>query len=45
MAAVLSGQQAAAARGGGLRRFLRRKSTIAFVMALPLILLIGGLVV
>ena len=45
MAAVLSGRQAAAARGGGLRRFIRRKSTIAFLMALPLIALIGGLVV
>ena len=45
MAAVLTGRQAAAARGGGLRRLLRRKSTIAFAMALPLILLIGGLVV
>ena len=45
MAAVLPGTQAAAARGGGLRRFARRKSTIAFLMALPLILLIGGLVV
>jgi multiple sugar transport system permease protein len=28
----------------GLRRMLQRKSTIAFLMALPLILLIGGLV-
>jgi multiple sugar transport system permease protein len=45
MAAVLPAQQAAAARSGGLRRFARRKSTIAFLMALPLILLIGGLVV
>ena len=44
-AAVLPGSRAAAARGGGLRRFARRKSTIAFLMALPLILLIGGLVV
>jgi len=45
MAAVLPGTQAVAARGGGLRRFARRKSTIAFLMALPLIALIGGLVV
>jgi multiple sugar transport system permease protein len=45
MAAVLPGSQAAAPRSGGLRRFARRKSTIAFLMALPLILLIGGLVV
>src|SRR5262249_32044130 len=28
----------------GMRRLLRRKSTIAFFMALPLLLLIGGLV-
>ena len=45
MAAVLPGTQAAAARGGGLRRFARRKSTIAFLMALPLIALIATLVV
>ena len=46
MAAVLPRSQAAAAvRGGGLRRFMRRKSTLAFLMALPLIVLIGGLVV
>jgi len=45
MAAVLPSSQAAAARGGGLRRFARRKSTIAFLMALPLIALIGALVV
>jgi multiple sugar transport system permease protein len=47
LAAVLpAGQQAASTtRRGGLGRFLRRKSTIAFLMALPLILLIGGLVV
>jgi len=32
-------------RRGGLRRFSRRRSTIAFVMALPLILLIVGLVI
>jgi multiple sugar transport system permease protein len=46
MAAVLPGSRAtAAARGGGLRRFMRRKSTLAFLMALPLIVLIGALVV
>jgi multiple sugar transport system permease protein len=46
MAAVLPRTPAAAAaRGGGLRRFARRRSTIAFLMALPLILLISGLVV
>jgi multiple sugar transport system permease protein len=31
--------------GSSLRRFTRRRSTIAFMMALPLILLIAGLVV
>ncbi|HYL89302.1 MAG TPA: sugar ABC transporter permease [Burkholderiales bacterium] len=46
MAAVLPGSPATtAARGGGLRRFVRRKSTLAFLMTLPLILLIGGLVI
>ena len=33
------------ARRGGLRRLARRKSTVAFLLALPLILLIAGLVV
>ena len=32
-------------RSGGLRRALQRKSTIAFFLALPLILLVGILVV
>jgi multiple sugar transport system permease protein len=32
-------------RGGGLRRFARRRSTIAFLMALPLIVLIAALVI
>ena len=46
MAAVIpAGQAAAPVRGGGLRRFARRKSTIAFLMALPLILLIASLVI
>ncbi|HZE62131.1 MAG TPA: sugar ABC transporter permease [Burkholderiales bacterium] len=46
MAAVLPRSRAtAAARGGGLRRVMRRKSTLAFLMALPLIVLIGALVV
>jgi multiple sugar transport system permease protein len=45
MAAVLPGQARAAARRGGLRRLARRKSTIAFLMALPLIALIVALVV
>ncbi|BDG74553.1 hypothetical protein Rmf_44820 [Roseomonas fluvialis] len=38
-------QGAAAPMGGSaLRRFARRRSTVAFVMTLPLILVIGGLV-
>jgi len=32
-------------RGGGLRRFARRRSTIAFLMTLPLIVLIAALVI
>jgi multiple sugar transport system permease protein len=32
-------------RPGGVQRFLRRRSTIAFLMTLPLILLVGGLVI
>jgi multiple sugar transport system permease protein len=32
-------------RDGGLRRFARRRSTIAFLMALPLIILISALVI
>ena len=42
MAIALPGQRAA--RRGGLRRLARRKSTVAFLLALPLILLIAGLV-
>jgi multiple sugar transport system permease protein len=45
VAAVIPAPQAVASRRGGLRRFARRKSTIAFLMALPLILLIATLVV
>jgi len=47
LAAVIpaAGQSAPARRRGGLARIARRKSTIAFLMALPLILLIGGLVI
>ena len=45
MAAVIQAGRAAAQPRGGLRRVLRRKSTIAFLMALPLIALIGGLVI
>jgi multiple sugar transport system permease protein len=44
-AVIPAGQAAAPVRGGGLRRFARRKSTIAFLMALPLILLIASLVI
>src|SRR3954467_5850557 len=45
MAAVIEGAPQSAARRGGLRRLARRKSTLAFVMALPLILLVGALVI
>ena len=45
MAAVIPAGRAAAQPRGGLRGLVRRKSTIAFLMALPLILLIGGLVI
>ena len=31
-------------KGGGLRRLMRRRSTVAFLLCLPLILLIVGLV-
>src|SRR5436190_2151321 len=45
MAAVLPGTQVAARRRGGLRRLARRKSTMAFLLTLPLIVLIAALVV
>jgi multiple sugar transport system permease protein len=45
MAAVVERSAQSAARRGGLRRLARRKSTLAFVMALPLILLISALVI
>src|SRR3954470_7449682 len=45
MAAVIEGAPQSAARRGGLRRLARRKSTLALVMALPLIVLIGTLVI
>jgi multiple sugar transport system permease protein len=41
---LLAGAHRPAIRPGALRRFLGRRSTIAFLLALPLILLIGGLV-
>src|SRR5437764_476633 len=44
MAAVLPGTQVAARRGG-LRRLARRKSTMAFLLTLPLIVLIAALLV
>jgi len=43
MAVALPGQRVAPR--GGLRRLARRKSTVAFMLALPLIFLIAGLVV
>ena len=43
MAVALPGQRVAPR--GGLRRLARRKSTVAFVLALPLIVLIAALVV
>jgi len=42
--AVERGAQAPARRAG-LQRFMRRRSTIAFLMCLPLIAVIGGLVI
>ena len=45
IAAVPASFGGSAARPGGLHRLVRRRSTIAFVMCLPLILLIVGLVV
>jgi len=45
MAAVLPGTQAATRRRGGLQRLARRKSTVAFLLALPLIVLIAALVI
>ena len=35
----------AAAKRNGLQRLMRRRSTIAFLMCLPLIAVIGGLVI
>src|SRR5262245_38665932 len=45
MAAVIGSHPQAVGKPGGLRRLARRRSTIAFLMALPLILLIAGLVI
>jgi len=45
VAAVIPAAPAAARKRGGLRRLGRRKSTVAFLMTLPLLILIGTLVV
>ena len=46
MAAVIErGAPQVARKSGGLRKLARRRSTVAFLMALPLILLVAGLVV
>ena len=42
--AAVGSRAAAPARKAGLHRFMRRRSTIAFLMCLPLIVIIGGLV-
>ncbi len=42
---ALPRDETARARTGGLRRLMRRRSTVAFLMCLPLILLIVGLVI
>src|SRR6202171_3769562 len=41
---ALAGAGARARPRGGLHRFMRRRSTLAFMMCLPLILIIAGLV-
>jgi multiple sugar transport system permease protein len=43
--AAFSGDEIARARRGGLRALMRRRSSIAFLLCVPLILLIVGLVV
>jgi len=46
VAAVIErGAPQVARKSGGLRKLARRRSTVAFLMALPLILLVAGLVV
>lgn len=42
---ALPGDETARARTSGMRRLVRRRSTVAFLMCLPLILLIVGLVI
>jgi len=44
-AGAIAGGRVGARRASGLHRFMRRRSTIAFFMCLPLILLIAGLVI
>ena len=44
-AVAVPGARTTARSRGSLRRFTERRSTMAFLMCLPLILLIGGLVV
>ncbi len=41
----LGGDQAAAAKAPSLQRWMRRRSTVALLMCLPLILIIAGLVI
>jgi len=43
-AEIKRGNVAEAGRAGGMQKFMRRRSTIAFLMTLPLILVIVGLV-
>ena len=42
---ALSDTSAPTARKSGLHRFMRRRSTIAFLMCLPLIVIICGLII
>src|SRR5689334_12728719 len=44
-AGIIAPAQPASRRHGALQRFMKRRSTIAFLLCLPLILLIVGLVV
>ena len=42
---AISSARANANRSGSLRRFAQRRTTIAFLLCLPLILLVAGLVI
>ena len=44
-AGLNAGRRPSALRAAGVRRFLQRRSTVALLMSLPLILLIGGLMI